>query len=127
MLESIVPKRKGPKEYAGPEQIMAAFNAAVGKGQGFRQTLRGVFDLNLLTSIEVAVVKASKHAGNATKAWACYLLWCHQKQEKSTALSKEGVALVISALEELDRDKQALVFDVYEAHAVSQSLETFKF
>lgn len=127
LLESIVPKRKGPKEYAGPEKIMAAFNAAASKGQGFRQTLRGVFDLNILTSIEVAVVKASKHAGNATKAWACYLLWCHQKQDPSTELSQAGIALVMDALKGLDPDKQTLVFEVYEAHAVSQSSETFKF
>lgn len=115
------PRREEHKDDAGSAQIVGAFNAAATKGQGFRQTLRGVFALNLLTSIEMAVVKASKHAGNATKAWACYLLWCHQKQDPSTELSQAGMALVMDALKGLDPDKQALVFEVYEAHAVSQS------
>ena len=124
---SIATKKVEPANDAGPEKIMAAFNAAVVKGQGFRQTLRAVFELRLLTTIEVAVVKASKDAGNATKAWACYLLWCHQKQEPATELSQAGMALVMDALKGLDPNKQALVFAVYEAHAVSQSSETFKF
>jgi hypothetical protein len=124
---SIATKKVEPANDAGPEKIMAAFNAAVVKGQGFRQTLRAVFELRLLTTIEVAVVKASKDAGNATKAWACYLLWCHQKQDPATELSQAGMALIMDALKGLDPNKQALVFEVYEAHAVSQSSETFKF
>lgn len=115
------PRKKESTNDAGATQIVAAFNAAASKGQGFRQTLRGVFDLNLLKSIEIAVVKASKHAGNATKAWACYLLWCHQKQDPSTELSQAAMALLMDVLKGLDPDKQALAFEVYEAHAASQS------
>ncbi len=37
------------------------------------------------------------------------------------------MALVMDALKGLDPEKQALVLEVYEAHAVSQSSETFKF
>lgn len=116
--ESISPSTKRPERNDGPVQIVTAFNEAAGKGQGFRQTLRAIFELQIATGIEMAVVKASKIAGNATKAWACYLLWCHQKQDKSARLNDAGLALVMDALAGLGPDDQALVFEDYETSAI---------
>ena len=89
---------------AVPAEIIASFNKAATKGQGFRQTLRAVTDLSLDEGLCKLIAEVANHIGGPVKAWACYLLWLHDSNRPSLQLTTEARALALDQIRSISLD-----------------------
>ena len=89
---------------AVPAEIIASFNEAATKGQGFRQTLRAVTDLSLDEGLSKLIAEVANHIGGPVKAWACYLLWLHDSNRPSLQLTAEARALALDQTHSVSPD-----------------------
>jgi hypothetical protein len=89
---------------AVPAEIVASFNKAATKGQGFRQTLRAVTDLSLDEGLCKLITEVANHIGGPVKAWACYLLWLHDSNRPSLQLTTEARALALDQIRSVSPD-----------------------
>lgn len=89
---------------ASPAKIIATFNKAATKGQGFRQTLRAVTDLSLDEGLCKLIAEVANHIGGPVKAWACYLLWLHDSKRPNLQLTTEARALALDQIRSVSPD-----------------------
>lgn len=106
--------------HATPAEVIAAFNQAAAKGQGFRQTLREVTDLSLDDGLCKLIVEAARPVGGALKAWACYLLWLHNSNQPGLQLTPEARGLALEQVRSISSESLAKANSMFLAQSTTQ-------
>ncbi len=98
-----------------PAEIIATFNKAAKKGQGFRQTIRPVTDLTLEEGLCRLIAEVANLVGGPLKAWACCLLWLHDHNRPSLQLTAEARALALDQARSVSPDSLVQANSMFSA------------
>ncbi len=100
---------------AAPAEIIATFNKAATKGQGFRQTIRAVTDLSLDEGLCKLIAEVANLIGGPLKAWACYVLWLHGSNRSSLQLTAQARALALDQARAVSPDSLVQANSMFSA------------
>jgi hypothetical protein len=100
---------------AAPAEIIATFNKAATKGQGFRQTIRAVTDLSLDEGLCKLIAEVASLIGGPLKAWACYVLWLHGSNRSSLQLTAQARALALDQARAVSPDSLVQANSMFSA------------
>ncbi len=96
------------------------FNRAFRPGMTFRQLLQPVVTARIDQALMVVLYEAGQKVGGSQAAWACFLLWLHEKGRPDLMLSDDALSLVQSKASGItDEGRQAAkqIFDDAEKAA----------
>jgi len=105
---------------AAPAEIIATFNKAATKGQGFRQTIRAVTDLSLDEGLCKLIAEVANLIGGPLKAWACYVLWLHDSNRASMQLTAEARALALDQARSVSPDALVQANSMFSAQTTAE-------
>ena len=105
----------GESSVESSRDIVAAFNAAARQGVNFLQGLQSVTALSLGYSLQISIKEAADQVGGLLRAWACYLLWLHERGRPELQLNPVALALVLEQMLGLDPKLRAATHQAFAA------------
>lgn len=103
--------------YATAEQIVAAYNTSAVQAPSFLSALRAVTALPLSASLRQAIGNVAVKVGRTGKAWACYLLWLHEKGVPGLSVNAEGLAFATGQATDMTSEMKEVCARIFEIEA----------